>query len=506
MIYPGLDEVQRLARSFSMIPVCKSVLVDTETPVSLYHRLADSPYSFLLESVEGGEKWSRYSFMGSNPFQVITGKDGKYTVVNRQGSKTITATDPAGLLQKCLLTFRSPVYESYPPFLGGAVGYVSYEAVRYFEPNCPVTRAGEGTGAYEIHLMFYDRLLIFDHLKQKIILVSHFSVPDPADEQQVEELYAQTVSDLEDWEKDLKDTFISLPPLPPLADQEVEFDQVHSNLSKKEYMERVERAKEYIRAGDVFQVVPSQRWTCEHAPPPMNVYRILRVLNPSPYMYYLHMGEETIVGSSPELLVRVDGKQIDTRPIAGSRPRGKNAREDDELIRDLYQDEKELAEHIMLVDLGRNDVGRVARYGTVQVTQQMKVEKYSHVMHLVSNVSGELAAGYHGLDAFRACFPAGTVSGAPKIRAMEIIAELEPEPRGIYAGAIGYFSFTGKVDTCIAIRTVYFRNGCAYVQAGGGVVADSVPEKEYQESVNKAKGMIRALQLAAQMSLVTERE
>ncbi len=505
MIYPCLHDVQRLARSYSMIPICKSVLVDTETPVGLYHRLSDSKYSFLLESVEGGEKWSRYSFMGSNPFQVITGKDGKYTVVNRLGSQTVTAADPASFLQSCLRSFHSPVYESYPPFLGGAVGYISYEAVRYFEPRCAVAQSGEGTGAYDVHLMFYDRLLIFDHLKQKIILVSHLSVPENADEKKVRKLYLEAVSELEKWEKDLLGTYYSLPPLPAIEEKEVDFQRVRSNMTKEEYLKRVEQAKEYIRAGDIFQVVPSQRWTWEDAPSPMNVYRILRVLNPSPYMYYLQMGEETIVGSSPELLVRVDGKRIDTRPIAGSRPRGKNAQEDEQFIRDLYEDEKEIAEHIMLVDLGRNDVGRVARYGTVQVTQRMKVEKYSHVMHLVSNVSGELDEGYRGLDAFRACFPAGTVSGAPKIRAMEIIAELEPEPRGIYAGAIGYFSFTGKVDTCIAIRTVYFRNGCAYVQSGGGVVADSVPEKEYMESVSKAKGMIRALQLAEQMSLVAER-
>ncbi|MBA4496047.1 anthranilate synthase component I [Paenactinomyces guangxiensis] len=497
MIYPCFEEVRTFAHTFSTIPICKSVHADTETPIGLYHRLADDPYSFLLESVEGGEKWSRYSFMGSKPFQVITGKDGSYTLTDQQGSRPVTAADPAVLLKDHLNAFHSPSYDEYPPFLGGAVGYFSYEAVRYFEPNSPVTQAGRGTGAYDVHLMFYDRLLIFDHLKQKIILVAHLFVPENYDDRQLRELYMKALSDLEEWERELYTRPVSIPQLPSL-DREVVFDCAYSNLTRHEYMELVERAKEYIRAGDIFQVVPSQRWEYRNAPAPMNVYRILRVLNPSPYMYYLRMGEETIVGTSPELLVRVDGKRVDTRPIAGSRPRGKNAQEDEEMVRDLYRDEKEKAEHIMLVDLGRNDVGRVARYGTVEVTQQMKIEKYSHIMHLVSNVTGELVDSYHALDAFRACFPAGTVSGAPKIRAMEIIAELEPEPRGIYAGAIGYFSFTGQLDTCIAIRTIYFRGNCAYVQAGGGVVADSVPDNEYIESVNKAKGMLKALQLAGE--------
>jgi anthranilate synthase component 1 len=382
--------------------------------------------------------------------------------------------------------------------LGGAVGYFGYEAMRYFEPTCAVTKNSEGQQAYDVDLMFFDRMLIFDHFKQKVILVAHLQVSDDLGSDHLKEQYENIVLYLENWAKELFYRSVNIPSLPDITLPEKTGELARSTMSKQAYMDLVERAKEYIRAGDIFQIVPSQRWTWEEAPFPMEVYRILRVVNPSPYMFYLRMGEETIVGSSPELLVRVNEQTIETRPIAGSRPRGNSKEEDEYLVADLLADEKERAEHVMLVDLGRNDLGRVAKYGTVQVTSYMNIEKYSHVMHMVSHVKAERDERYSRLDAFKACFPAGTVSGSPKIRAMEIIAELEPHPRGVYAGSIGYFSFTGHLDSCIAIRTIYFKNGKAYVQAGGGIVADSDPEKEYEETINKAKGMLRALELASE--------
>lgn len=502
MITPGLTEVQSLAHSFSTIPICKSVLADTETPIALYHRLAKHPYSFLLESVEGGEKWSRYSFMGADPLQVITGKDRCFSIKSAKEIQTIMADDPISFLDCHLSQFHSPRYEEVAPFLGGAVGYVSYETVRYFEPNRMITKQNGAASDYDVHLMVFDRLVIFDHLKQKVIFVAHLHVSPEMDEEVLAQEYEKKVRELEKWSKQVLTRNVFISSLPDFDLEERELEHVTPNMSPQDFMRQVEDAKEYIRAGDIFQVVLSQRWTVEKAPEPMNVYRVLRVLNPSPYMYYLRMGEETIVGSSPELLVRVTDRQADIRPIAGSRPRGKNKLEEEKWIADLLSDEKERAEHVMLVDLGRNDVGRVARVGTVNVTSYMQVEKYSHIMHLVSHVKAELAEHHRPLTAFQACFPAGTVSGAPKIRAMEIIAELEPEPRGIYAGGIGYFSFTGNLDSCIAIRTIYFRDGKASVQAGAGIVADSVPEKEYWETVNKAKGMLRALQIANQSNRV----
>ncbi|SFJ58420.1 anthranilate synthase component I [Thermoflavimicrobium dichotomicum] len=499
MIYPTYEEVIRLKQDFSMIPICKTIVDDTETPISLFHRFPQAPYSFLFESVEGEQKFARYSFMGTDPFRILIGKDGRYTVMDGKTRLSLQAKDPLDALQWCLSSVRTPRYADYPPFLGGAVGYISYEAIRYFEPVLATSPLkGEGTGAYDIHLMFYDRLLIYDHLKRHIILVKNISIHDQS-EQALKAQYQQTIHELESWYQELKKATYQLSILQPSVNPDLKANGTRSNVTKERYIEMVKQAQNHIACGDIFQVVLSQRWTWEQAPSPMTVYRILRQLNPSPYMYYLKLQDETIVGTSPELLVQVNDRMVHTRPIAGSRPRGKNPQEDEALIKDLLQDEKEIAEHVMLVDLGRNDVGRVARYGTVRVTEQMIIEKYSHIMHLVSHVIGELKPECSPLDAVRACFPAGTVSGAPKIRAMEIIAELEPEPRGVYAGAIGYFSFDGNVDTCIAIRTIYFRNGRAYVQAGGGIVADSLPENEYMESVNKAKAMMKALEMARQM-------
>jgi anthranilate synthase component 1 len=496
MIYPLLAEAEQLRQQYPMIPICKTVIDDTETPISLFLRFPKTEYSFLFESVEGEQKLARYSFMGSHPFRIIKGREGKYTVTEEGKSQSFELEDPLSLIQDHLQEFQTPCYPDLPPFLGGVVGYLSYEVVRQFEPVLARQPLKDGgTGAYDVHLMFYDRLLVYDHFKRQILLVQNIPAGDPEDPSFAKR-YKEAVQGLEAWYRELKETTYQVPPLLPITDKEVSLKRAKSNVSKEQYMEMVRKAQEYIKVGDIFQVVPSQRWTWKDAPSPMTVYRVLRQLNPSPYMYYLELNGETIVGTSPELLVQVNNGLIHTRPIAGSRPRGKSAAEDEALLRDLMQDEKEIAEHVMLVDLGRNDVGRVSEYGTVRVTEQMVIEKYSHMMHLVSHVVGKLRAEYSPLEAIKACFPAGTVSGAPKIRAMEIIAELEPEPRGIYAGAIGYLSFDGNVDTCIAIRTIYFRDSVAYIQAGGGVVADSVPENEYMESVNKAKAMLKALDLA----------
>lgn len=498
MIYPAFAEVKRLAKTYSSIPLCKTIYADTETPVSLYARLRDRPYSFLLESVEGGEKWARYSFIGTDPFLIVTCREGQVTLSGKEGTKRFAA-DPFDVVQDLLLRFRTPGYPGHPPFLGGAVGYIAYEAVRYMETLPPFLHIGKGTGARDLHLMFCDRVLIFDHLKQQVTLVHHIHVPEKAEEATLWKHYRRAEEELEERARGIRSRRSELAfflDAPFEAAGEPDLSRASSNMSRHHYEAMVRKTQEHIRAGEIFQLVPSQRWTWHPSPPPFDVYRVLRILNPSPYMFYLKMGEEVITGASPELLVRVAGGKVETRPIAGTRPRGRTAEEDERLAADLLQDEKERAEHVMLIDLGRNDLGRVCRYGTVRVTQQMAIERYSHVMHMVSHVTGELAPGRTPIDALRAVFPAGTVSGAPKVRAMELIGEMEPEPRGVYAGAVGYFSFAGNLDTCIAIRTLYFHDGNAYIQAGGGVVAYSSPEGEYEESLNKAKGMFRALELA----------
>jgi anthranilate synthase component I len=491
LIYPTRTDVDVLAKEWSHIPVCKKIQIDTVTPIQLFHALDKDEYSFLLESVEGNQKFSRYSFMGSQPYRILTGKEGMLTITSADQIKVYPAEDPLPYLRDLMDKSTSPQYDGFPPFLGGAVGYFSYELIQAFEPNALLVNSAGKTNAYDTHLAFYDRLIVFDHQEQVLYLVMHVKVKNGKVTN-----YEKIVDQLEKWKDRLQKTHPLIEPLPNLVHEEVDFSHITSNFTRDAYCNAVEKAKDYIRAGDIFQVVPSQKYTVKGTPDPMMVYRILRYLNPSPYMYYLHMGEEHIVGTSPEILVRVQNRLVETRPIAGSRPRSQNAAEDERLENELLADPKENAEHVMLVDLGRNDVGRVSAYGSVQVTAFRHVERYSHVMHMVSQVTGELSKEKTSLDAFRACFPAGTVSGSPKIRAMEIIAELEPEARGIYAGAVGYFDFAGNVDTCIAIRTIYFRDNKAYVQAGAGVVYDSDPNKEYEETRHKASAMLLAIQLA----------
>jgi anthranilate synthase component 1 len=387
-----------------------------------------------------------------------------------------------------------------PRFTGGAVGFFGYDLLQYYE-NLPAHRIDD-LQMNDMQFMFCDQVIVFDHLKQQLQVIANVHVPSNAKESAIREAYNQAEAKIEATIQRLK-TPIDVPPMagftPEMMNQDVE--GITSNMSKEKFISNVEQAKEYIRAGDIFQVVLSQRFETTTEASPLHVYRILRSINPSPYMYYLKMEDEVIVGASPELLVRVEGENVETRPIAGTRPRGKTQVEDVALEKELLADQKELAEHLMLVDLGRNDIGRVAEYGSVHCDSFMEIERYSHVMHIVSNVTGKLREDKDFYDAFISCLPAGTVSGAPKLRAMEIIAELENEARGAYAGAIGYLGFSGNLDTCITIRTLIFKNGKAYAQAGAGIVADSVPESEYMETVNKAKAALKSIRLAESVFL-----
>jgi len=472
MYYPTLEEVRQLRENGNLVPVCRDIQADLETPVSAYLKIARGNYSFLLESVEGGERMARYSFIGTEPSLVI-----------RTGNEN--PVDPLNLVERELAQFRPVPIANLPRFHGGMVGYLSYEVARYFERlPCPDQ---DPQGLPESVLMLADTLLVFDHVTHKIKVVSHVHLDGDVDT-----AYREAICKIDDLVNRLEQPMHSeaLRNTPPNR------SEMSPNFSPAEFEAIVSQAKEYIYAGDIIQAVLSQRLARPTYASPFAIYRALRSVNPSPYMYYLHLGDFYIVGASPELLVRVEDGIVSNHPIAGTRPRGKDTTEDLALEEELKHDEKERAEHIMLVDLGRNDIGRISEPGTVEVTQLMDVERYSHVMHLVSHVQGRLRAGLSQFDALRSCFPAGTVSGAPKIRAMEIIAELEREKRGPYAGAVGYFDFSGNLDTAIAIRTVIIKDNIAYIQAGAGIVADSVPEREYQESLNKAQALLSAIDQA----------
>ncbi|HEY81679.1 MAG TPA: anthranilate synthase component I [Dehalococcoidia bacterium] len=471
MYYPTLDEVRKLKRYGNLVPVYYEMMADLETPVSAYLKIARGDYSFLLESVEGGERLARYSFIGTEPSLIL--KTGGENPV-----------DPLLLIEKEFQRFKQVPIAGLPRFHGGMVGYLSYEVARYFERLPSPER--DPLGLPEAMLMLADTLLVFDHLTHKIKVVSHAHLDGD-----IEKAYAEATSKIDRLVERLRQP-VPAEVLPAASAQ----SPVLPNLSQAEFEAMVSQAKEYIYAGDIIQVVLSQRLAKRTQASPFAIYRALRSINPSPYMYYLHLGDCHIVGASPELLVRVEEGIVSNHPIAGTRPRSKDPVQDLALEEELRHDEKECAEHIMLVDLGRNDIGRISEPGTVEVTQFMDIERYSHVMHLVSHVQGKLRRGLTQFDALRACFPAGTVSGAPKIRAMEIIAELEPDKRGPYAGAIGYFDFSGNLDTAIAIRTIVIKDGVAYVQAGGGIVADSIPQNEYQESLNKAQALLSAIEQA----------
>jgi len=473
MYYPTLEEVRRLKNHGNLVPVCRDIRADLETPVSAYLKIARGNYSFLLESVEGGERLARYSFIGTEPLLVL-----------RTGDEN--PVDPLNLAERELARLRPVSIAGLPRFHGGMVGYLSYEVARHFERlPCPVQ---DPQRLPESVLMLADTLLVFDHVTHKIKVVSHAHLGDG----DVDTAYREATCKIDDLVNRLEQPMRSevLKSVPPAK------SEVSSNLSPAEFEAMVSKARDYIYAGDIIQAVLSQRLARRTSASPFAIYRALRSINPSPYMYYLHLGDFYIAGASPELLVRVEDGTVSTHPIAGTRRRGKDAAEDLALEEELKNDEKERAEHIMLVDLGRNDIGRISEPGTVELTQLMDVERYSHVMHLVSHVQGKLRAGLSQFDALRSCFPAGTVSGAPKIRAMDIIAELETEKRGPYAGAVGYFDFSGNLDTAITIRTIIIKNNIAYIQAGAGIVADSIPEREYQESLNKAQALLSAIDQA----------
>jgi anthranilate synthase component 1 len=485
MYYPTEQEFIKLAKKNNLIPVCRETPADTETPVSAFLKIRNK-HSFLLESVEGGEKIARYSFLGSNPYLIFRSR-GKRIEIFKNGKKKIVFGDPFAHLRKLLSQFNAARVSGIPRFHGGAVGYIGYDMVRFIE-RIP-DRNPDELCIPDMELIFTDTLLAFDHVKHNILIISNVHLTSNPRRD-----YRQAKAQIEALVQKLKKPLREKPKNQKTKKQKnLSFK---SNFTKPEYEAVVEKAKEHIRAGDIFQVVPSQRFVAPFLGDAFNVYRSLRTINPSPYMYFLEFGELKVVGSSPEVMVRLEEGVATVRPIAGTRPRGRTPKEDKKLEHDLLQSKKECAEHLMLLDLGRNDLGRVCRFGTVTVTEKMMIERYSHVMHIVSNVEGKIKRGRDAFDVLKACFPAGTVSGAPKIRAMEIIDQLENTRRGLYAGAVGYFDFSGNLDTAIAIRTILIKDQKAYIQAGGGVVADSDPKGEYFETINKALGMLKALESA----------
>ena len=487
--FPDLDQFRQLSQNGNLIPVYKTILADLETPVSAFYKIRSDGYAFLLESVEGGENVARYSFLGSNPSLLFESKDNSVTIRNFQDNSVdnFDSQDPFGDLERLMEDYKPVLVEGLPRFHGGAVGFLSYDIVRFFEdlPDSTV----DDLNLPDCSFMITETLLIFDHAKHQIMVVANAHI-----EGDVRLAYDKAVAQI--------DSIIEKLSKPLQVDEQQvsnSYDSLVSNFVRPDYEYVVEKAKEYIAAGDIIQVVPSQRFSRPINADTFSVYRALRAVNPSPYMYYLQLGNGLqIAGASPEMMVRVEDGLVETCPIAGTKPRGKTPIEDDALAHQLISDPKERAEHVMLVDLGRNDLGRVCEYKSVHVNEMMIIERYSHVMHIVSRVTGKLRSGKTAFDVIRACFPAGTLSGAPKIRAMEIIDEVEPTRRGTYGGAVGYFSFSGNADTAITIRTIVVKDGIAHVQAGGGIVADSISDAEFEETVNKAKAVIRAIEIAHQ--------
>jgi anthranilate synthase component I len=489
MFKPSLEEFKEKAKLGNLIPVYKEVLADLDTPVSAYMKISGGEYSFLLESIEGGEKWARYCILGCDPTIIVSTKGRTLTVIKngKREESEIQSGSPLSAVKEILSRYQPVPSEGLPRFSGGAVGFVSYDMVRFFEELPEQTI--DDLDVPDSQFVITDTLLVFDNVSQTIKIVSNAFV-EQGDLSAVYEKTIQKISALEDKLK------IPLPrsSVPDeSADSELSFE---SNIEEDKFKQAVTRIKEYILEGDAIQVVLSQRLKFSISGDSFDIYRALRTINPSPYMYYLKFGELQVVGSSPEVLVRLEEDKVEVRPIAGTRKRGKNEEEDRELEQDLLKDEKELAEHIMLVDLGRNDLGRVAEISTVEVNERFIIERYSHVMHIVSNVRGILKKGLDCFDVLEAAFPAGTLSGAPKIRAMEIIDELEPTRRGLYGGAVGYISFSGNMDTAIAIRTLLIKENTAYLGVGAGIVADSIPENEFEETMNKGRALLKAIEVA----------
>ncbi|MGB0449466.1 MAG: anthranilate synthase component I [Porticoccaceae bacterium] len=475
-----------LARQdFNRIPVTREVLADLETPLSVYLKLAQGPNSYMFESVQGGEKWGRYSLIGLQTSTVLKVFGQRLEIV-RDGKPMVNrnTTDPLGEVEKFRQLFSMPNLPDLPRFTGGLVGYFGYDTVRFVERRLAETAPRDELGTPDIMLMASDEVAVFDNLSGTIMLVVHVDAKDPESLQKAE-------ARLDELEQQLAQPTPELPPMNMSGDGISEKDFI-SSFGEQEFKNSVEKIKDYVMAGDVMQVVPSQRLSAPFDASPINLYRALRRLNPSPYMYFLDMGDFHIVGSSPEVLARLEDGEVTVRPIAGTRKRGETAEEDQAMEDEMLADPKEIAEHLMLIDLGRNDVGRISKTGSVKVTEKMVVERYSHVMHITSNVTGQVVDGMGSLEVLKATLPAGTLSGAPKIRAMEIIDELEPVKRSIYGGAVGYIGWNGNMDTAIAIRTAVIKDGMLHVQAGAGVVADSIPELEWKETMNKARAVMRA--------------
>lgn len=505
MLRPDSDTIMKLAKSYSVIPISRELFGDSTTPIAILRKLAQkSSRYYLLESVEGGEKWGRYSFLGCDPVMRVTCRGTEMELSENEGSekavspgkrrtaevtieengkkRRITTDDPLQILRDILKDYKAPVLPELPPFTGGFVGYFAYSMIGYAEPVLDIKK-----GAFsDYDVMMFDKVIAYDHLRQKLILIVNMKTD------RVLENYGKAAAEIE------KLAALMAQEIPAAAASEEEEIRFVCTTKKQDYCEQVERTKEYIRNGDIFQAVISRQFQSPMKQSLLNAYRVLRTTNPSPYMVYLHTEDEELMSTSPETLVRLNRGRLVTFPVAGSRPRGKTEEEDRALVEELLRDEKELSEHNMLVDLGRNDLGKISRYGSVEVTEYQMIHKYSRIMHICSQVEGDIREDQDALDAIASVLPAGTLSGAPKIRACQIIEELEQEQRGIYGGALGYIDFTGNMDTCIAIRMAVRKNDVVYVQAGGGIVADSVPETEYEESGNKAAAVIQAVMRAGE--------
>ena len=480
---PTSLEFKQLSKEYNLIPIYKEIRADLDTPLSIYLKLAKNSYSFLLESITGGENLARYSIIGINPRKIIkTGKNEKLGEV-----------DPLLEVKNEINSYKVPEIKKLPPFTGGAVGYISYDSVSYFEDTVIKNKKGDLEVPESIFLLT-ESLVVFDHVKQTIFIIVYTKINN---DDNSEKTYKKAVENIdkiiEQINKPVPKSFNVSLDIEKESSREQLIEQYEKNMTKEQYSEAVQKCIDNIYSGEIIQVVFSQRLSKKTEASAIDIYRCLRTINPSPYMFMFNFEDFQIIGASPELLIKANNEEISVHPIAGSRPRGKNEKEDNLISNELLSDEKELAEHLMLLDLGRNDVGRVAKPGTVKVTQKMEIEKYSHIMHIVSNVVGKLDKKYDQFDAMRAAFPAGTVSGAPKVRAMQLISELEPEKRGPYSGGVGYFSYNGNMDTCIAIRTLILKDKTVYLQAGGGIVADSIIENEYQETLHKMQALIGAI-------------
>ena len=483
-MYPECDEIMELAKSYDIVPVCKEIYADVVTPITLLRKIAGiSKRYYLLESIEGGEKWGRYSFLGFDPVMHVYCKSNQVTIEKDGTSEVVRTKKPLEVLREVMKEYRAPRLENLPPFAGGMVGYFAYSMIGYAEPVLNIKK-----GMFnDYDLMMFDKVIAYDHLKQKICIIVNMKTD------KVMENYGKATADIQDIVSMIRNTEVCEI---PISESKIDFT---CNVSKEDYCKLIEKTKEYIVNGDIFQAVIARQFCSPYEGSLINPYRVLRTTNPSPYMVFMKIDDEEIMSTSPETLVRLQNGRLTTFPVAGSRPRGKTEEEDRALEQELLADEKELAEHNMLVDLGRNDLGKISKFDSVEVTEYMMIHKYSKIMHICSQVESDIKDGLDGLDAIESVLPAGTLSGAPKIRACEIIEEMESEQRGIYGGALGYLDFTGNLDTCIAIRMAVKKDGRVYVEAGGGIVADSIPENEYEESANKAAAVMNAVRNAREV-------